>query len=122
MDRRLETAVAAEDDTANCQILQAHGAYTNVDVTQRLKELAPDRRFRMGNDSRWTRFNQIKTLRVYARSRDGMTAPWLNRWSVVVGAVHGWGGKLTRGLYGGVGHRPPGPTTRAIARAMAAAI
>lgn len=86
------------DDDGDYQILQArYGTFTrNVDVTQRLKELArQDRRFRMGNDSFGTdpAPNQIKTLRVYARSRDGHDRTFeYTEGSVVDGAQFtGWG-------------------------------
>ncbi len=64
------------EDDGEYQILQArYGTYNrNVDVTRRLKELArQDRRFRMGNSSFGVdpAPNRVKTLRIYARGRDG---------------------------------------------------
>lgn len=66
----------SDDDDGEYQILQARygTAENNVDVTQKLKELArQDRRFRLGNEL----FDidpaprQRKTLRIYTRGRDG---------------------------------------------------
>jgi len=66
----------ANPDEGEFQILQARYGTTqrNVDVTQRLKQLArADRSFRMGNDTFGTDPDpgQRKTLRVYARDRSG---------------------------------------------------
>jgi hypothetical protein len=63
-------------DEGDYLILQAQygTAEHHVDVTPRLKELArQDRRFRAGNDTFGTdpRPNQVKVLRIHARSRDG---------------------------------------------------
>jgi hypothetical protein len=63
-------------DDGDYLILQAQygTAERHVDVTPRLKELArQDRRFRAGNDTFGTdpHPNQIKVLRIHARSRDG---------------------------------------------------
>ena len=86
-------------DEGEYQILQArYGTYDrNEDVTQRLKELArQDRRFRMGNST----FgidpapNQVKTLRIFARGRDGQTRTFEyaeNSW-VDGSQFTGWGG------------------------------
>ena len=74
----LAASAAAQtgNDAGEYRILQAlYGtAERNVDVTQRLRELArEDRSFRMGNDSMGTdpHPRQVKTLRIFARSRDG---------------------------------------------------
>jgi hypothetical protein len=86
------------DDDGDYQILQArYGTYSrNVDVTQRLKELArQDRRFRMGNSS----FgidpapNQVKTLRIFARGKDGHNRTFeYSEGSVIDGSQFtGWG-------------------------------
>ena len=86
-------------DDGEFQILQArYGTHDrNEDVTQRLKELArQDRRFRMGNST----FgidpapNQVKTLRIFARGRDGQTRTFEyaeNSW-VDGSQFTGWGG------------------------------
>ncbi len=79
------------------QILQARygTANRNVDVTQRLKQLAAqDRSFRMGNSS----FgidpapNRVKTLRIFAKGRDGHSRTFeYTEGSVVDGAMFtGW--------------------------------
>jgi hypothetical protein len=86
------------DDEGDYQILQArYGIYNrNVDVTQRLKELARrDRRFRLGNSSFGVdpAPNQVKTLRIFARGRDGRHRTFeYTEGSVVDGAQFtGWG-------------------------------
>ncbi|MEJ6001427.1 hypothetical protein [Paucibacter soli] len=65
-------------DDGEYQILQARygTASQNVDVTQRLRELArSDREFRVSNDTLGVDPHpyQKKTLRIYARGRDGQT-------------------------------------------------
>jgi hypothetical protein len=72
------SASAQPRDEGEYQILQAlYGtARHNIDVTPRLRELArSDRAVRMGNDTFGTDPDpgQPKTLRIYARSRDGQT-------------------------------------------------
>ncbi len=86
------------DDDGEYQILQArYGIYNrNVDVTQRLKELArQDRRFRMGNSSFGVdpAPNQVKTLRIFARGKDGHNRTFeYTEGSVVDGSMFsGWG-------------------------------
>ncbi|CAN5253968.1 hypothetical protein BH11PSE10_BH11PSE10_02890 [soil metagenome] len=87
-----------EADEGEYQILQARygTAEKNVDVTQRLKELASqDRRFKLVNDL----FNvdpapgQRKTLRIYARGRDGQSRTFdYTEYSEVDGSQFtGWG-------------------------------
>jgi len=110
------------DDDGEYQILQARygTADRNVDVTQRLKELArQDRRFRLGNEL----FNvdpaprEKKTLRIYARGRDGQTRTFeYEEYGYVDGAQFtGWGGGnwgqggWNGGWGDGPGHRPGGP-------------
>lgn len=66
------------DDDGDYRILQARygTAERNIDVTQRLKELArEDRRFKLGNDTWGTDPDpgRVKTLRIYARSKNGQT-------------------------------------------------
>ena len=88
-----------EGDEGEYQILEARygTAENNVDVTQRLKELArQDRRFRLVNEL----FNvdpapgQRKTLRIYARGRDGQsrTFDYQERSEVDGSQFTGWGG------------------------------
>ncbi len=72
----VSAAAQTSTDVGDYQILQAlYGtAERHTDVTQRLRELArQDRSFRMGNDSLGTdpHPNQVKTLRIFARGRDG---------------------------------------------------
>ncbi len=92
-------AAAQRGDEGEYQILSARygTAMYNVDVTQRLKELArQDQRFRMGNNSFGTdpHPNHVKTLRIYARGRDGNTRTFeYAEGSWVDGAQFtGWGG------------------------------
>ena len=96
-------------DQGEYQILQARygSARNNVDVTERLRELArQDRNFRMGNDS----FDvdpapgQVKQLRIYARSPDGQTRTFeFREGSIVDGSqFSGWeGGNWDRGRHDG---------------------
>src|SRR5262249_47561572 len=68
----------AQYDEGQYQILQARygTARNNVDVTARLKDLArQDRTFRMGNSTFGVDPDPgvIKTLRIYARARNGRT-------------------------------------------------
>jgi hypothetical protein len=88
-----------DGDDGEYQILEARygTAENNVDVTQRLKELArQDRRFRLVNEL----FNvdpapgQRKTLRIYARGRDGQsrTFEYLERNEIDGSQFTGWGG------------------------------
>ncbi len=85
-------------DQGEYQILHARygTASRNVDVTQRLRELArQDRNFRMGNDS----FsvdpapNEVKVLRIFARARNGeMRRFEYPEGSTIDGALFtGWG-------------------------------
>lgn len=99
-------AQSAPYDSGEYQILQARygTASYNVDVTPRLRELARrDRAFRLGNDTLGVdpHPNNIKTLRIFARGRDGQTRTFEYReGSQVDGAVFvGWGG----GNWGGSG-------------------
>ena len=88
-----------DGDEGEYQILEARygTAENNVDVTQRLKELArQDRRFKLVNEL----FNvdpapgQRKTLRIYARGRDGQprTFDYQERTEVDGSQFTGWGG------------------------------
>jgi hypothetical protein len=66
----------AQPDSGDFQILQARygTAERNVDVTQRLKDLARrDRSFKLGNDTFGIDpdYGRVKTLRIYTRTRDG---------------------------------------------------
>jgi hypothetical protein len=86
-------------DDGNYQILQARygTAERNVDVTQRLKELArQDRNFRMGNDSFGVDPDpgRVKILRIYTRGRDGQNRTFeYTEGSIVDGnQFTGWGG------------------------------
>jgi hypothetical protein len=92
------SAMAQRGDAGEYQILQArYGTFEhNVDVTQRLKELArQDRTFRMGNNSFGIdpHPNQIKTLRIFARSDRGeMRTFEYAEGSLIDGAAFkGWG-------------------------------
>ncbi|MBC7941262.1 MAG: hypothetical protein H7Z19_16170, partial [Chitinophagaceae bacterium] len=107
-------------DDGDYQILQArYGTPSNhVDVTERLKELArQDRSFRMGNDSFGVdpHPDQVKTLRIFARGKDGRTRTFeYAEGSVVDGAqFSGWGrGNWGQGGWnGGWGGDRPGPGT-----------
>jgi len=93
-------------DAGQYQILQARygTAERNVDVTQRLKELASrDVTFRMGNSTFGTDPDpgRVKTLRIYARGPDGRNRMFEYReGSVVDGSLFtGWG----RGNWGNGG-------------------
>lgn len=86
-------------DDGDYQILQArYGTFErNVDVTQRLKELARrDRTFQMGNDSFGVdpHPNQVKVLRIYARGPRGETRSFeYTEGSLVDGALFkSWSG------------------------------
>jgi len=86
-------------DDGEYQILQARygTASQNVDVTQRLRELArSDRDFRVSNDTLGVDPHpyQKKTLRIYARGRDGQTRTFeYHEDQRVDGALFtGWGG------------------------------
>jgi len=99
----------AQYDDGQYQILQARygTARNNVDVTARLKELArEDRMFRMGNST--FGFDPdpgvIKTLRIYARSRNGRTRMFeYTEGSTVDGSLFtGWGsGNWGQGRWNG---------------------
>ncbi len=87
-----------EGDGGEYQILQArYGTADNhVDVTQRLKELArQDRRFKLVNDLFGVdpAPGQRKTLRIYARGRDGQTRTfdYLERSEIDGSQFTGWG-------------------------------
>jgi hypothetical protein len=95
----LNTAAMAHRDEGQFQILQARygSAERNVDVTQRLKELAAtDRNFRMGNDSFGIDPHPgvVKVLRIYARDERGENRTFEYReGSVIDGALFkAWGG------------------------------
>jgi hypothetical protein len=86
------------DDDGQYLILQARygTSYGNVDVTQRLKELArQDRVFRMGNSTFGVDPDRgrVKTLRIYTRGPGGQTRMFEYReGSVVDGSqFRGWG-------------------------------
>lgn len=86
------------NDDGEWQILSArYGTPSeNIDVTQRLKELAMrDRTFRMGNSTFGTdpAPNQVKTLRIHARGRDGTTRTFDYREGSIVDGSRftGWG-------------------------------
>jgi hypothetical protein len=86
-------------DSGEYQILQAlYGTATyNVDVTPRLRDLArQDRLFRLGNDTIGVdpHPGNVKTLRIYARGRDGQTRLFEYReGNQIDGALFvGWGG------------------------------
>lgn len=105
-------------DDGEYQILQAsYGtAQRNIDVTQRLKELArQDRSFRMGNDTFGVDPDpgQRKTLRIYARGKNGQNRSFeYGEGSVVDGAQFtGWGGGDwgQGGWHGGWGGNGPNP-------------
>jgi hypothetical protein len=85
-------------DEGQYQILQARygTANRNIDVTQRLKELAQqDRTFRMGNSTFGTDPDpgRLKVLRIYARGRNGQTRMFeYTEGSTVDGSLFtGWG-------------------------------
>jgi hypothetical protein len=87
------------DDDDEYQILQARygTAYNNVDVTERLKELArQDVTFRMGNSTFGVDPDRgrVKTLRIYTRGRDGRNRMFEYREGSVVDGSRftGWGG------------------------------
>jgi len=93
------TLAMAQFDDGQYQILQARygTSRNNVDVTSRLKELArQDRTFRMGNST--FGFDPdpgvIKTLRIYARGRNGRTRTFeYAEGSTVDGSMFtGWAG------------------------------
>ena len=93
-------------DDGAYQILQARygTARRNVDVTERLRDLARrDRNFRMGNDSFGVDPDEgrVKTLRIYARGPGGATRTFEYVEGSVVDGVQfsGWGG----GEWGGSG-------------------
>ncbi len=86
-------------DSGLYQIQQARygTADRNVDVTQRLKELArTDQRFRMGNDTFGTdpAPGQVKTLRIYATDRGGQPRTFEYREGVTIDGAQftAWGG------------------------------
>jgi len=94
------------DDDGQYQILQARygTANRNVDVTQRLKELArQDRNFRMGNSTFGVDPDpgRVKTLRIYTRGPGGANRMFEYREGSVVddSQFTGWG----RGDWGGGG-------------------
>lgn len=91
-------AMAQRGDEGEYRILQArYGTYEqNVDVTQRLQDLARrDRTFRMGNDSFGVdpHPNRVKTLRIFARGNDGQIRTFEYReGSLIDGSMFkGWG-------------------------------
>ena len=93
------TAVAQYGDTGQYTILQArYGTErNNVDVTRRLQELArSDRSFRMGNSTFGVDPDpgRVKTLRIYARDRNGRNRMFEYReGSTVDGSLFsGWSG------------------------------
>lgn len=95
-----------DGDNGQYQILSARYGTSNrnIDVTQRLKELASqDRTFRMGNSTFGTDPDpgRVKTLRIYARARNGKSRYFEYReGSTVDGSLFsGWGG----GNWGGGG-------------------
>jgi hypothetical protein len=86
------------NDDGEYQILAARygTAYNNVDVTQRLKELARrDVSFRMGNSTFGVDPDRgrVKTLRIYTRGRDGQNRMFEYREGSVVDGSRftGWG-------------------------------
>jgi len=86
-------------DDGEYQILAARygTSQRNIDVTERLRELAAqDRRFRMGNSTFGTDPDpgRLKTLRIYARGRNGQTRTFdYTEGSTVDGSQFtGWGG------------------------------
>jgi hypothetical protein len=87
------------DDEGEYQILQARygTSQRNIDVTSRLKELArEDRRFRITNDTfgEDPHPHHVKTLRIFAKGRDGRTRTFEypeNGW-VDGSQFTGWGG------------------------------
>jgi len=110
-------------DDGEYQILQARygTASQNVDVTQRLRELArSDREFRVSNDTLGVDPHpyQKKTLRIYARGRDGQTRTFEYQENQRVdGAMFtGWGGgqwgqgRWNGGWEGEHGNRPGRPS------------
>lgn len=120
---------AQHGDDGEYQILHARygTAEHNVDVTERLRQLArQDRRFRMGNDSFGIdpHPNQVKVLRIYARGRDGQPrtfefaeGAWVDgdqftgwaggRWGQS-GWKGGWNSGWNGGGHGGRGDGRPG--------------
>jgi len=112
---------SGDGDSGEYQILSARygTAERNVDVTQRLKELArQDQRFKMGNDSFGVDPDpgRVKTLRIYARSRDGQsrTFEYGEGHHVDGSKFTGWGGGDwgnnggSGGWEGGPGPQRPG--------------
>ena len=92
-------AQAVAPDSGDFQILQARygTAERNLDVTERLRELArQDRSFRMGNDTFGTDPDpgRTKVLRIYTRTRDGQSRTFeFAEGSVVDGTqFSGWTG------------------------------
>ena len=92
-------AQAVGSDSGDYQILQARygTAERNVDVTERLRELArQDRSFRMGNDTFGSDPDpgRAKVLRIYTRTRDGQARTFeFAEGSVIDGAqFSGWSG------------------------------
>ena len=116
----LATGAAAQsgDDRGNWQILEARygTAQRNVDVTQRLRELArTDTTFRVENGTLGgdPHPGVVKTLRIYARNSGGVTRTFeYGEEQVVNGAMYtawsggGWG--PGGGWDGGWGHYPGG--------------
>lgn len=102
------TALAQNTDSGDYQILEARygTAERNIDVTERLRELARlDRSFRMGNDTFGTDPDpgRRKVLRIYTRARDGQLRTFeFSEGSVVDGAQFtGWSaGQWGRGTRG----------------------
>ncbi|MEO7150840.1 MAG: hypothetical protein ABIX46_03875 [Burkholderiaceae bacterium] len=109
VDNQRQRGQARGRDEGEYQILQAlyGSARNNVDVTDRLRELArEDRDFRMGNQSFGVdpAPGQPKRLRIYARSADGQTRTFEYReGSIVDGSqFRGWkGGNWDRGRHDG---------------------
>ena len=92
-------AQGGANDSGDYQILQARygSAERNIDVTDRLRELARlDRTFRMGNDTFGTDPDpgRAKTLRIYTRGRDGQARTFeFAEGNVIDGAQFtGWAG------------------------------
>src|SRR5215471_10015158 len=116
-------------DEGQYQILRAfYGtARRNVDVTDRLRQLAAqDRTFRMGNSTFGVDPDEgvVKTLRIYARDRSGRERMFeYTEGSTVDGAVFtGWGGgnwgrDRWNGGWGGSGGGPAVSNTSANPRA-----
>lgn len=113
----LPTLAQRPGDEGGWRILQARygTAERNVDVTDRLKELArEDRGFKLANKTFGIDPDpgRVKTLRIYARGSDGRTRTFEYREGSHVdgGQFAGWsgGGWGQGGWQGGWGHAGPG--------------